>query len=138
MKLFLGIALSAGLTFSPLVFPGGGGQDQENPSKSFQVKKGGNLVVDVQPGAVEIEPWAKDEVFIQAENIDEKYPDRLQMSQSGNTITLKYRDRRWNTNDIRFTINVPVEFNANIKTSGGSVEQHDVHVGVIGILLLDG
>ena len=129
MKLIVGMLLSAGLTFSPFVFPGGVRQDQENPSKSFQVKTGGNLVVDVQPGSVHIEPWSKDEVFIQAENIDERYPDRLQMTQSGNTVTLKYRDKRWNNNEIRFTISVPVEFNANIKTSGGGVEQQDVLKG---------
>jgi DUF4097 and DUF4098 domain-containing protein YvlB len=87
------------------------------------------LVVDVQPGSVHIEPWSKDEVFVQAENIDERYPDRLQMTQSDNTITVKYRDRRWSGNDIRFTINVPVEFNANIKTSGGSVQEKDVLKG---------
>ncbi len=129
MKLLVGILLSAGLTFSPVVLPGTAGQDQENPSKSFQVKKGGTLVVDVQPGAVQIEPWSKDEVFVQAENVDEKNPDRLQITQSGNTVTVKYRDRRWNSNDIRFTINVPAEFNANIKTSGGSVSERDVLKG---------
>lgn len=124
MKLFAGLFLAASLTLSPFTFNGRAQQDPESPSKSFQVTKGGNLEVDVEPGSVEIEPWGKDEVFIQAENIDERYPDRLKMTQSGNTVTLKYRDRRQN-NDIRFTINVPREFNTHIATSGGNVEEHD-------------
>ncbi len=129
MKLFAGLFLAAGLTFSPVVFTGWVQQDAESPSKSFQVKKGGNLVVDVDPGSVFVEPWSKDEVFVQAENVDPKYPDRLQMTQSGNTVTVKYRDRRRDTEGIRFTINVPVEFSAKIGTSGGRVEQRDLLKG---------
>ncbi len=129
MKLFAALVLAASLAFSPFVFTSGVQQDSENPSKSFQVKKGGNLVVDVEPGSVRIEPWSKDEVFIQAENIDVKYPDRLQMTQSGNTVILKYRDRRRNAEDIHFTINLPVEFSAKITTSGGRVEQRDILKG---------
>jgi DUF4097 and DUF4098 domain-containing protein YvlB len=100
-------------------------QDTENPSKSFQVTKGGNLEVDVEPGSVDIEPWDKSEVFIQAENLDEQSPERLKMTQSGNSVSLKYRDRRHFNTDIRFTINVPREFNAHIVTSGGNVEEHE-------------
>ncbi len=125
MKLFVGFFLAASLTVSPIIFMGRVQQDPENPSKSFQVTKGGNLEVDVDPGTVELEAWAKEEVFIQAENIDERSPDLLKMTQSDNTVTLKYRDRRRYNNDIRFTINVPVEFSAHIVTSGGNVEQHD-------------
>lgn len=125
MKLFSGLFLAASLTISPLMFTGRVQQDTENPSKSFQVTKGGNLEVDVDPGSVEIEPWSKNEVFIQAENVDERNPDRLKMTQSGNTVTLKYRDRRRYHNDIRFTINVPTEFSAHIITTGGNVEETD-------------
>jgi DUF4097 and DUF4098 domain-containing protein YvlB len=129
MRLFTGLFLAAGLTFSPMEFTGGIQQDPENPSKSFQAKKGGNLEVDVDPGSVRIEPWSKEEVFIQAENIDDKHPERLEMTQSGNTVRLKYRDRRRSNRDLRFTINVPVEFNARIQTTGGSVEEIDVLKG---------
>ena len=125
MKLFVGLFLAASLSVSPLVTTSTVQQDPENPSKSFQAQKGGSLEVDVDPGSIAIEPWDKDEVFIQAENIDEREPDRLKMTQSGNTITLKYHDRRWRNDNIRFTINVPAEFNAHIVTSGGNVEERD-------------
>lgn len=125
MKLFAGLFLAASLTVSPFTFTGRVQQDSENPSKSFQATKGGNLEVDVDPGSIEIAPWSKDEVFIQAENIDERNPDRLSMTQSGNTVTLKYRDRRRYNSDIRFKINVPSEFSAHIVTSGGSAEESD-------------
>lgn len=130
MKLLAGYLLAASLAISPVTFPGLVQQDPENPSKSFQVAKGGDLDVDVDPGSVQIEPWDKNEVFIQAENVDADSPDRLKMSQSGNTVTLKYRSRRrYDNNDVRFTINVPMQFNAHIVTSGGSVEQRDKLTG---------
>lgn len=98
-------------------------------SKSFTVQKGGLLEVDVEPGAVRIEPWAKDEVFIEAEGIDERHPNRLVMTQSGNNVSVKYRDTRHNVNHLVFTINVPSKYNVNIQTSGGSVKQNDVLTG---------
>jgi DUF4097 and DUF4098 domain-containing protein YvlB len=92
-------------------------------SKSFAVQKGGLLTVEVEPGAVLIESSSKDEVFVEAEGIDERHPDRLVMSQSGNNVTVKYRDSRYNTNNLRFTIKVPSKFNAEVQTSGGSIKQ---------------
>jgi hypothetical protein len=98
-------------------------------TKSFTVQKGGMLEVDVEPGAVRIEPWSKDEVVVEAEGIDERHPDRLVMKQSGNNVMVQYRDRRHNVDRLVFIINVPSKYNVNIQTSGGSVTQRDVLTG---------
>jgi len=98
-------------------------------SKSFTVQKGGLLTVDVKPGAVRIESWSKDEVFIEADGIDERHPDRLSMNQSGNNVMVKYSDRRSHNSDIRFNIKVPLNFNADIQTSGGSIKQKNLLTG---------
>ena len=98
-------------------------------SKSFIVQKGGLLEVDVEPGAVRIEPWSKEEVFVEAEGINERHPDRLVMKQSGNNVTVNYRDSRHNVDHLEFTIHVPSKYNVNIQTSGGSVKQSDVLSG---------
>jgi len=98
-------------------------------SKSFTVQKGGLLTVDVKPGAVRIESWSKDEVFIEADGIDERHPDRLSMAQSGNNVTVKYYDRHSRNNDIRFYIKVPSNFNADVQTSGGSIKQKNLLTG---------
>ena len=98
-------------------------------TKTFTVQKGGLLEVDVEPGAVRIEPWSKDEVVVEAEGIDERHPDRLVMKQSGNKITVQYRDPRSHTDRLEFLIKVPSKFNVDIQTSGGSVKQSDVLTG---------
>ena len=98
-------------------------------SKSFTVQKGGLLDVDVEPGSVRIDSWSKDEVFVEAEGIDEQHPDRLVMTQSGNNVSVRYRDSRHHTDHLLFTIKVPSNFSADIRTTGGSVKQNDVLTG---------
>jgi len=98
-------------------------------SKSFSVQKGGLLDVDVEPGSVTIEPWSKDEVFIEAEGIDERHPDRLVMEQSGNSVSVRYRDSRHSVNHLEFAIRVPLKYNVTIQTSGGSVKQKEMLTG---------
>ena len=103
--------------------------ESDYQSKSFTVQEGGLLEVDVEPGSVHIEPWSKDEVFVEAEGIDERHPDRLKMTQSGNNVTVRYKDSRHHTDHLVFTIKVPSKFNVDIQTSGGSVKQVDVLTG---------
>lgn len=98
-------------------------------SKSFTVQKGGLLTVDVEPGAVRIESWSKDEVLVEAEGIDERHPDRLVMNQTGNDVTVKYKDRRSHSDHLKFNITVPSKFNVDIQTTGGSIKQRDVLTG---------
>ncbi len=104
-------------------------ESSDQISKSFSVQKGGTLRVDVDPGAIRIEPWSKDEVLVEAEGIDERHPERLVITQSGNTVTVKYRDSRRHDNDIQFIINVPSQYNMDLHTTGGSVTQTDVLTG---------
>ena len=98
-------------------------------SKSFAVQKGGLLKVDVEPGAVRIETWQNDEVLVEAEGIDERHPERLVMTQNENTVTVNYRDRRFHADHLKFCIKVPLKFNVDVQTSGGSIKQKDVLTG---------
>ena len=98
-------------------------------SKSFTVQKGGMLEVNVEPGAVRIEPWSKDEVFVEAEGIDERHPNRLVMTQSGNSVSVQYRDSRNHTDRLVFIIKVPLQYDVDIQTTGGSVKQSSTLTG---------
>ena len=130
MKTLAIVLLSASFTF----FDGSfllqnRNQDEDTITKSFKVKKGGRLEVDVDPGSVEITPWDKDEVFIEAENIDERRPEKLKISESGNTVKVEYTDRRRSSRNLRFLINIPVEFHVNVKTTGGNIIEKDMMKG---------
>ena len=94
-------------------------QDQDVLTKVFSVRKGGTLDLDLNPGSVEITTWSKDEVKVDAEDVDR--PEKLKMTQSGNTVKVEYNDRRRSRRGPLFLINVPAEFSVNAKTSGGNV-----------------
>lgn len=94
-------------------------------SKSFNVSKGGKLYVSVDGGEIRISVWDKNEVFVKAEGLDEDEIDRLKMSQSGNTVNVEYRNRRWWGNSsrrLRFEISMPSQFDTDLHTSGGDIE----------------
>jgi hypothetical protein len=105
--------------------------DSGRQSKSFTVQKGGLLTVEVAPGAVILESWQKDEVMVEAIGTDERHPELLSVSQSGNNISVKYREKRHSDGDIKFRIKVPSSFNAEIRTSGGSIKQKNVLGGYL-------
>jgi hypothetical protein len=127
-KLFVSVLMSL-VILSLSIAQKSSGDASDYQSKSFTVQKGGLLKVDVEPGTVHIDVWSQDEVFIEAEGIDERHPDRLEMNQSGNTVTVNYRDRRSHTDHIKFSIKVPLKFNVDVQTTGGSIKQKDMLTG---------
>src|SRR5713101_209142 len=96
-------------------------------TKSFTVSKGGALQVDIGGGDIKVIPWEKNEVFVKVEGIDERDVDRLKMTQSGNTIIIKYSQKwgwfeGWSRENVRFEIKIPSQFDVELETSGGDIE----------------
>ncbi|MDH3216948.1 MAG: DUF4097 domain-containing protein [Candidatus Krumholzibacteria bacterium] len=94
-------------------------------AESFKVEKGGNLIVDIENvGAdVDVKVWSKLEVAVTAQGIRESDLEDLRIEAEGNTVyvLLDAHERRSHRN-VRFSINVPSEFNLDIGTSGGDVQ----------------
>ncbi|MBI4428615.1 MAG: DUF4097 family beta strand repeat protein, partial [Ignavibacteriales bacterium] len=91
-------------------------------SKSFTVSKGGTLEVNASVGDIRISPWDKGEVHVEVDGIDEEDLDRLRMTQTGNSVRVSFRPRWGDYGDVRFEINVPSQFDVELKTSGGNIE----------------
>ena len=92
-------------------------------SKSFTVSKGGTIEVSTSVGDIQISTWAKSEVYVTVEGLDEEDLEKVKMTQNGNVIRVSYRSR-WNdgSGHVRFDINVPSQFNLDLNTSGGDLE----------------
>jgi DUF4097 and DUF4098 domain-containing protein YvlB len=95
-------------------------------AESFKVEKGGNLIVDIENiGAdVDVKVWTNLEVSVTAHGIREDDLEDLKIEEDGNTVYVLFdalRGRR-SHRSVRFSINVPSEFNLDIGTSGGDVE----------------
>jgi hypothetical protein len=129
MKKYLAFFLTSLMVTSFAIAQKKSNEPSDYQSKSFTVQKGGTLRVDIDPGAIRIEPWSKDEVLVEAEGIDERHPERLVTTQSGNTVTVRYRESRYHDNRLQFIINVPSQFNVDLHTTGGSVTEKDALTG---------
>lgn len=95
-------------------------------TKTFDVAKGGNLVVDIENvGAdIQVKVWSKSEVSVRAEGISEDDSEWLEIEKEGNTVNVFFdADNGWGRHrSVRFYISVPSEFNLDLGTSGGDVE----------------
>jgi len=123
---------------------------EEKLNRQFTVQPGGTVVVDVDFGSVEINTNATAQVSVEVwrkitrrssteeEEFIKKHP--VEFTQDGNTVTVRSRNsdkssRGWswsgkNRAEAKYTILVPAQFNARIKTSGGGIGVNDVEGNV--------
>lgn len=95
--------------------------NEQERTKTFNVSKGGKLFINVNPGEIKISAWEKDEVVVKVRGLEEAELNNVQMSLSGNTVTIKYEPEwGWGT-DGEFIITIPSRFNIEAKTSGGDI-----------------
>ncbi len=88
-------------------------------SKSFTVGNGGMLTVRIEGGDITITPWDKNEVYVQAENIDAEDKENLKLGQRGNSVYVEYDQSE---RDVKFYISVPQQYNLDLRTSGGNLK----------------
>ena len=104
--------------------------DRKSQSETFSVKKGGQLVVDVEnvSADIHIKVWSKSEVLVKVDGISEDDLDDLEMKQEGNTVFVEFYGRRdWGRRGrhARFVITVPSQFDLDMATSGGDISVDD-------------
>ena len=92
----------------------------EMRQQTFQVNKGGTLEVSIGSGDINVSPWEKSEVFVKAEGIDPDEVNNLKMSQVGNNVRVSFHPE-WGSRHMRFTFNIPMDYNTDLHTSGGDI-----------------
>lgn len=117
-------------------------ETEERINKSFAAEPGGKLVLDVDFGSVEVTTSQKPEVTIdvfrkvkRGEKADEEafLKERpVTFAQDGKTITVQSRATARNSwrgsqrTEGKYTISVPEQFDAQVRTSGGNVSIADL------------
>jgi len=119
-------------------------ETKEQINKSFAVQPGGKLVIDVEFGSIDVATNSASEVTIDVlrkvsrrskaneEQFLREHP--VNISQDGNTVTItshgKSRNFGWwhgsQRTEAKYTVTVPSQFNAQLKTSGGGVVVGDL------------
>jgi DUF4097 and DUF4098 domain-containing protein YvlB len=97
--------------------------------KSFDVKKGGTLIVEIDDAGADIviKTWDKNQVQVSVIGIPEVDFENLEISESGNVVRVEYdgHDGWGRSRNARITVTVPTEFNLDLGTSGGDIEVMD-------------
>jgi len=113
------------------------GLEQER-TKSFNVSKGGKLVVNVNPGEIKINTWEKNEVVVKIRGLEEDELNNVTMNQSGNTVSIRYKpDWGWG-NDAEFIFSIPSQYNIEVKTSGGDISINSDITGEVDLNTMGG
>jgi hypothetical protein len=117
---------------------------EEKLSHRFSVQPGATVVVDVDFGAIDVSTNATSEVVVQVwRKIDQKKKadeelflreNPVQFTQERGTVTIRSRGKRpwpWSggpreQNEARYTLTVPAQINARLKTGGGEVQVADL------------
>lgn len=89
--------------------------------KSFQVKKGGTLTMDLNPGEITIVPWLKDEVSVVIHNLDREGQRNIKYKSDKTNVQVDYSSEWGGSEGISFTVNVPYVYNLDLVTKEGEV-----------------
>lgn len=117
---------------------------EEQINKKFTVKPGGTVVVDIDFGGIEVGTNATSEVIVDvwrkvgrsSKSAEEKFlkDNPVNFSQDAETVTISSKSKSrsgWsfmgrNSNEAKYKITVPANFNARLGTAGGGIEVDDL------------
>ena len=117
---------------------------EEKLNQRYSVQPGGTLVVEVDFGAINVSTNATSEVVIDVwrkigrkKKADEEAFLRdhpVTFAQDGNTVTIRSQSKTrssWsssgrNSNEAKYTLTVPAQFSAQLKTGGGPIDAVDL------------
>jgi DUF4097 and DUF4098 domain-containing protein YvlB len=106
----------------------------DGKTKTFGVKPGGLLNVDLQVGDIKIRTWDKDGIQIKVEGLGEDAFKNLETNLKGNELTVRYENDGDETEDeVTFSFTVPSKFNLDLKTMGGNISLKNNITGNVSI-----
>ncbi len=123
-----------------LVWAAAGEEFKDKTVKTFEVKPGGTLIMEVDRGSIEIKTSVQDSIRVEVDRKKEAASGaqaqkafdahKITFDQDGNTLIIKAKgpnDGRgsWWSGDrqiqVHYSLSIPTEFNVDVKTAGGSV-----------------
>lgn len=146
ITLLILLSLSAGLLASACVSSNNlavQAQAQGDIQRTFSVQPGGRLIMDVEPGSIEVKTTGDSrivvDVFRKVERESESRGEEMlrqhevSFEQQGNDLTIRAKlpreyFRLWRRPglQVRYVVSIPREFNVDLKTSGGGISVDDL------------
>ena len=96
-------------------------------TETFQVERDGKLDLNTRAGDITISTWRKNEAVVTVQGIPANGADDLRIRYEGGILRVDYdpRFRRYSMNrrnGLRFKIDLPAEFDLDLRTGGGDIE----------------
>jgi len=130
--------------FSAMIYAGGG--IENTIEKTFQVGSGGTLTLDTERGSIQILSGDQDFVSVKIvlradtrnqDKASDLFDDfKTEFHQKGKNVDIRasYKGGGWSfwnfgktRLNARFVISVPLDYNVDLKTSGGSISVDELH-----------
>jgi hypothetical protein len=116
---------------------------QEDIQRTFSVRPGGRLIMDVEPGSIEVKTTSDTrivvDVFRKVEGAGDTRAEEIlrqhevNFEQQGNDLMIRAKFphenfRLWRRPglQVRYIVSIPTEFNVDLKTSGGGIRVDDL------------
>ena len=93
-------------------------------TETFQVERDGKLDLNTRAGDITISTWRKNEAVVTVQGIPANGVNDLRIRYEGGILRVDYDPRfpRYRRNDLRFKIDLPAEFDLDLRTGGGDIE----------------
>jgi hypothetical protein len=115
---------------------------QGNIQKTFSVRPGGKLIMDVEPGSIEVKTTGDSKIVVDVLRKVEQSSDaraeeilrqhEVNFEQQGNDLLIRAKlpseFLHWRRPglQVRYVVSIPTEFNVDLKTSGGGIRVDDL------------
>ena len=96
-----------------------------NRTETFQVEKDGRLDLNTRAGDITISTWSKNEAVVNVQGVPASGAEDLRIRYEGGILRVDYDSRRWSMNrrrGLRFKIDLPSDFDLDLRTGGGDIE----------------
>ena len=98
-----------------------------NRTETFQVERDGRLDLNTRAGDITISTWSKNEAVVNVQGVPASGADDLRIRYEGGILRVDYDPRfgRWSMNrrrGLRFKIDLPSDFDLDLRTGGGDIE----------------
>src|SRR5215510_1956174 len=117
--------------------------EQGDIQRTFSVRPGGRLIMDVEPGSIEVKTTSDTRIVVDIFRKVERAGDyraeeilrqhEVNFEQQGNDLMIRAKFpheyfRLWRRPglQVRYVVSIPTEFNVDLKTSGGGIRVDDL------------
>lgn len=108
------------------------GSQSKDLIKTFDVNKGTELMVQINPGDITVQTWKTNQVKVTVKGLRASEYDDVSMEMRNNRLIVEY-DESSGINDAEFVFTVPTNFHMRLNTTGGDIKINDKIIGKVSI-----